>query len=63
MSPAPYAKNLTVVEAAERLGVSRTTIYRLLGDGELKSMKVRRSRRIPVDAIERYERRQMRKAS
>lgn len=43
---------LTVNEAAERLHVSRVSVYGLLKRGELQSFKIGRSRRISPDAID-----------
>jgi excisionase family DNA binding protein len=37
--------------AAAALGVSRTKIYELMAAGKLGSIKIGRSRRIPVDAL------------
>ena len=45
---------LTVPQAAARLRVSRTTVYRLLQDGTLRGVTVRRSRRIPLDELVNY---------
>lgn len=45
---------LDVDEAAEALGVKRTHLYQLLGRGELESVKIGRSRRVPVGALEDY---------
>lgn len=45
---------LDVDEAAEALGVRRTHLYQLLSRGELESVKLGRSRRIPVGALEEY---------
>jgi excisionase family DNA binding protein len=45
---------LTVPEAADSLQVSRATIYRLLADGVLESIKVRGVTRIRPTAIARY---------
>jgi excisionase family DNA binding protein len=42
---------LTPEEAAQRLALSRTTIYELIRTGELRSVKVGRARRIPVAAL------------
>lgn len=42
---------LTPEAAAQRLGISRSAIYRLLKTGELRSLTIGRSRRIPSEAI------------
>ncbi|MFD1150465.1 helix-turn-helix domain-containing protein [Saccharothrix hoggarensis] len=47
---------LTAEEAAERLGVGRTTMYRLIGSGEIESVQIGRLRRIPVTAVDAYAR-------
>jgi excisionase family DNA binding protein len=39
---------LTVKEAAAMIGVGRTTLYRLMDSGEIASVHVRSSRRIPL---------------
>jgi excisionase family DNA binding protein len=41
-------------EAAEHLGVGRTTVYRLMGEGMLTSIKIGRCRRIPIASIAEY---------
>lgn len=41
-------------EAAEVLGISRSTVYELIREGRLDSMQVGRSRRIPVAALDRF---------
>lgn len=43
-----------VNEAAERLGVSRETIYRLIASGDLESVKIGAARRISHEAITRF---------
>ena len=48
---------LRVNDAAERLSLSRTNLYKLLTNGELESIKVGRSRLIPTDALEEFVRR------
>ncbi len=40
--------------AAEALGVSRSTLLRLLGDGTIKSVQIRRRRLIERSELERY---------
>lgn len=42
---------LTVAEAAERLGIGKTTTYALVRSGDLESVLIGRLRRIHVDAI------------
>jgi len=41
-------------EAAQRLAISRASLYQLLARGELRSVTIGRSRRVPVAAIEDY---------
>jgi excisionase family DNA binding protein len=45
---------LTVREAAELVGVGRTTIYKLIGDGTLVSLRIGSSRRVPLSSIHAY---------
>jgi excisionase family DNA binding protein len=45
---------LTVEEAADRLGVGRSTMYGLILDGAVESVRIGRLRRVPVDALPRY---------
>ena len=45
---------LTAEEAAESLGVGRSTVYDLLRLGHLSSVKIGRARRIPVAALHRF---------
>ena len=43
---------LSIAQAADALGVSRTTVWRLLRDGRLPFIELRKgSRRIPSEAI------------
>ncbi len=42
---------VTVREACEHLSIGRTTLYRLLRDGELKSSTLGRARRISLASI------------
>ncbi|WP_439675753.1 helix-turn-helix domain-containing protein [Embleya sp. MST-111070] len=44
----------TVEEAALFLKLGRTTVYRLIGTGELKSVTIGRSRRVPLEALTAY---------
>lgn len=45
---------LTVAEAAVRLGCGRSFLYKLLMRGEISSVTLGRSRRIPVAALEEF---------
>jgi excisionase family DNA binding protein len=44
----------SVEEAVTAMGVGRTTVYELIGSGELESIKVGRRRVIPADSIRAY---------
>lgn len=44
----------TPEQAAGSMGTGRTTIYALMASGELESIKIGRSRRIPREAVEAY---------
>lgn len=41
----------SIEEAAQSLGVGRTTVYELMNRGDLESVKVGRRRIIPADAV------------
>ena len=45
---------LTPVEAARRLSLARSTLYELVLTGEIVSIKIGRSRRIPAAALDAY---------
>ncbi|WP_232828842.1 helix-turn-helix domain-containing protein [Kribbella monticola] len=45
---------LTVEEAAQRLGIGRTTVFGLIKSGELESVPLGRLRRIPTECINEY---------
>jgi excisionase family DNA binding protein len=49
--PAPQRVLLTAEEAAEALGVSRTTVFALIKSGDLESVQIGRLRRIPTDCL------------
>lgn len=45
---------LTVKEVAAATSLSKTTIHRLLGTGDLRSVKIGRARRVPASALDAY---------
>lgn len=45
---------VTVVEAADMMGVGKTTVWKLLAERKLESFMVETNRRIKVSEIERY---------
>ena len=44
----------TIREAAAALRISRTKLYELLDSGEIESVHIGRSRKIPADALRTY---------
>jgi excisionase family DNA binding protein len=44
----------TIDEAAAALRISRTKLYELLADGQIESIHIGRSRKIPADALRAY---------
>lgn len=50
---------LRPVEAAEAIGISRTKIYELLARGDLPSVRIGASVRVPVDALRAWIARQL----
>ncbi|MCI2423958.1 helix-turn-helix domain-containing protein [Saccharopolyspora sp. K220] len=45
---------LTVEQAAHRLSLSRTTMFRLLKQGQITSIRIGKARRIPAEALDTY---------
>ncbi len=45
---------LTPEEAGQALSIGRTKVYELVRAGEIESIKIGVSRRIPVEALRRY---------
>ena len=45
---------LTIPEAAQRLGVGRTTVYELTARGELEVVHIGRAARIPATALDAF---------
>jgi excisionase family DNA binding protein len=52
--PAPDRVLLTVEEAAEQLGIGRTTMFALIREGAVESVQIGRLRRVPVTAVQAY---------
>lgn len=53
---------LTPVEAAEALHIGRSKVYDLIRNGDLVSIKIGKLRRVPVEAVHDYARRQLAEA-
>ena len=51
---------LTIPQAAAVLAIGRTTVYELIGAGDLEAVHIGRSARVPVAALEDYVERQRR---
>jgi excisionase family DNA binding protein len=45
---------LTIPEAASVLAIGRTTVYELIGSGDLEAVHIGRSVRVPVDALKSF---------
>ncbi|MFY1689236.1 helix-turn-helix domain-containing protein [Plantactinospora sp. WMMB782] len=54
MSTADNRVVLTIEEAAQRLGIGRTTMYALVMNGEIRSVTIGRLRRVPVRCLDEY---------
>lgn len=52
--PLPPRTLLTVEEAAEWLGIGRTSTFALIKSGEIRSVQIGRLRRISIDALTAY---------
>lgn len=52
-------KNLTIKNAADLLGSSTRTVYRLIGDGEITAFHVRGSLKITEESLDAYRDRQI----
>jgi excisionase family DNA binding protein len=50
---------LTVVEAADAVGLGKTKLYELVSSGEIVSIQIGKARRIPVHALEDWVSRQL----
>jgi excisionase family DNA binding protein len=45
---------LTIAEAAQVIGLGRSKVYELVASGAIESVRIGRSRRVPLDAVEAY---------
>jgi excisionase family DNA binding protein len=45
---------LTVEEAGAAIGLARSKMYELIAAGEVESLKIGKSRRVPADALTAY---------
>jgi excisionase family DNA binding protein len=45
---------LTMIEAARVLSIGRTTMYELVGAGAIEVVRIGRSVRVPVDALQAF---------
>jgi excisionase family DNA binding protein len=45
---------LKIPDVLERLAISQTKLYELMSSGQLRSVKVGRSRRVPSDELDRF---------
>ena len=57
---APQTTRLTTQEAADTLGISRSTLVRMLEAGEIPFQKIRRHRRLYLSDVLEYQKRQRR---
>jgi excisionase family DNA binding protein len=46
-------------EACEALGVKRSTLFKMLSEGQISSIKIGRLRRIPVEGLRMYVQKQV----
>ncbi|WP_072689369.1 helix-turn-helix domain-containing protein [Rhodococcus marinonascens] len=51
---AQHARLLTIPQTMEALSLGRSKVFELIESGEIRSVKIGRSRRIPMSAINEY---------
>ena len=44
----------SVEDAAERLAISRSVVFRLIKDGRLRSVKIHKRRLVPIAALDEF---------
>ena len=49
---APVRRALSIPEFCKAYGLSRSTVYRMMAEGTLPSVKIGKRRLVPVDAAE-----------
>lgn len=54
MTQQPYKLLLRIPEAAAALAIGRSTLYELVARGEIETVKINRSVRIPLASLERW---------
>ncbi|MDI5938670.1 MULTISPECIES: helix-turn-helix domain-containing protein [Micromonospora] len=47
---------LTIEEAAQRLGIGRTTMYALIKAGQIRTVRIGRLHRVPTFSLDEYVR-------
>jgi len=52
--PSVSSSYLTVTEVSEMMRVSTMTVYRLIHAGNMRAIRVGRSFRVPIDAVDEY---------
>jgi excisionase family DNA binding protein len=52
--PEPAPLLLTIPDAGRLLGLGRTTMYELIGSGEVEVVHIGRAARIPLESVERF---------
>jgi excisionase family DNA binding protein len=45
---------VTMAEAAEMLSIGRTAFYRLVMEGQIRTIRIGRSRRVPMSVLQEY---------
>lgn len=58
--PKPAAKWLTVADVASQLSLSKSRVYELCNEGQMRSIKDGRSIRIPLEEPERWSKQKLR---
>lgn len=53
-APPPHKFAYSVKEVADGLGITRPTVYRLIGEGKLRTVNAGVRRLIPADALAEY---------